>query len=185
LAARNTASVESRVWTHEGLVRSQSGGERDVKADCSGAPSTLQHRGQSGGHKVHFSPELTSAAGDFVSSLGWTAICGRRPWPLRKNIIGHGMVPVFRGRLASGCALRHVRAALPLLNQPPRQQGHCSFVHPLIEQRRDLLSEIGGLTEPGELKALQRRARGREQEVPRWLGARRDQGSLLRVDRRR
>jgi len=41
---------------------------------------------------------------------------------------------------------------------------------PLVEQRADLLPEIGGMAEAREFIALQRGARSGEKELPRRLG---------------
>jgi hypothetical protein len=99
----------------------------------------------------------------------WPAVCGRRDRPIRKEIIGHGMSALQR-RIAGRNGLQHLRRTLALLHQPAREHRASILFKPLIEKRADLLAEIGGMVETREFVALQRSARSREKELPRWLG---------------
>ena len=101
----------------------------------------------------------------------------KRRGSIRKNIIGHATgnaggrgMPVrlkqFLARGVRGVAWR----PLALLDEPPREHGASVLFHPLIEQRANLLAEIGGMAETRKLIALQRIARCREKELPRRLG---------------
>lgn len=103
----------------------------------------------------------------FTSS--WTSVCGRRDRPIREKIIGHSM-RIFRERFAGRNALQHLRRALLLFHQPPRQHSGGILLHPKIEQRADLLAEIGGVAETREFIALQRISRSRQKKLPRGLG---------------
>jgi hypothetical protein len=109
----------------------------------------------------------------------WAAVCGRRDRPIRKKIIGHGM-SVLQQSLAGRGGLQHLRRALALLHQPAREHGASILFKPKIEKRADLLAEIGGMVETREFVALQRSARSREKELPRWLGLVADHAGLLK-----
>jgi len=67
--------------------------------------------------------------------------------------------------------LRGKNGALALLDQPAGDHGVGVFVEPLIEQGRDLLAEIGRVTEAREFVALQGIAGCGEKELPGRLGA--------------
>lgn len=103
----------------------------------------------------------------FTSSR--TSICGRRDRPIRKKIIGHTM-SIFPERFACRGVLQHLLRTLPLLHQPARQHGGGILLHPKIEQRADLLAEIGGVAETREFVALERVSRSRQKKLPRGLG---------------
>jgi len=60
---------------------------------------------------------------------------------------------VFRG--LSGGELRHGKFALAVLDQPARQQGCGSLLHPLIDESRNFLSQVGRMAQPGKFVALQ------------------------------
>jgi hypothetical protein len=96
------------------------------------------------------------------------AICRRRDRPIREKIIGRS-ITVFRGRFSRKSRFVNLRRALPLLHQPARQHGRGIFLHPQVEQRTDLLAEIGGMAETREFIALQRVSGRREEELPTWL----------------
>src|SRR5712664_612810 len=114
------------------------------------------------------SGELCKSSRKIAITSRWAAIGGRGTRPIRKKIIGHGMSGSQR-RLASGSGLQRLRRALALLHQPARQHGGGSLLEPLVEQRADLFSQIGGMAEAREFIALQRGARSREKEFPRGL----------------
>ncbi len=87
------------------------------------------------------------------------AVCGRRSFPIRKKIIGHGM-SMLRQQFAGSNGFLISRWAFPLLNQPAREHGTSIFFEPLVQKRADLLAKIGGMTQTREFVALQRVARG-------------------------
>jgi len=68
------------------------------------------------------------------------AVCGSR--------FGGGLV-------RSGLGFRGENRAFALLDQPAGDHGVRVFVEPLVEQGRDLLTEIGRVTEAREFVALQ------------------------------
>ena len=84
------------------------------------------------------------------------AVCGSR--------FGGGLV-------RSGLGFRGEHRTFALLDQPAGDHGVGVFVEPLVEQGRDLLAEIGRVTEAREFVALQGVAGGGEKELPGWLGA--------------
>lgn len=96
--------------------------------------------------------------------------------PLRQKVIGHRMA-VARRRRGNGLGLRRsfgtggADAAFPLLDQPAGNHGVGVLVEPLIEERRDLLAEIGSVGEAGEFVRLQGVAGSSEEELPGRLGA--------------
>ena len=94
---------------------------------------------------------------------------------IRQKIIGHRMAVCGRGvgggRVRCLLRLRGKNGALALLDQPASDHGVGIFVEPLVEQGRDLLAEIGRVTEAGEFVALQGVAGSGEKELPRRLGA--------------
>jgi hypothetical protein len=101
---------------------------------------------------------------------------------IRQKIIGHRMA-VGRRRIGSGGFRRGfagcgARAAIALLDQPAGDHGVGVFIQPLIQERRDLLAEIGGVAEAGKLVGVQGVAGSGEQELPRRLGALRGQEGL-------
>jgi hypothetical protein len=87
----------------------------------------------------------------------WATVNGRRGLPIRKKIIGRDMRVPLRS-IAEGGSRQHLRGALVLLQQPAREHGTGIFFQPLIEQRADLLAEIGGMAEAREFVTLQRSA---------------------------
>jgi len=110
-----------------------------------------------------------------------TAVGMRWNGPIRKNIIGHGVSGMsalgqdFRG----GRDLLQVQGALALLDQPAGEHSRGVFLHPLIQEGRNFLAEISGMTETRELIALQRSARSREKKLPRGLRAGQGHRGLL------
>ena len=78
---------------------------------------------------------------------------------IRQKIIGHRMAVCgsrFGGGLVrSGLGFRGENRAFALLDQPAGDHGVGVFVEPLVEQGRDLLTEIGRVTEAREFVALQ------------------------------
>ena len=95
--------------------------------------------------------------------------CGWRGHPIGEKVIGHGGC-VFRRDSTGDSLFPHLLRPFPLLHQPARKHGRGVFLHPLIEKCADLFAEICGMAESREFIALQRIARGREQELPRGLG---------------
>jgi len=103
----------------------------------------------------------------------WTANYGRRDRLIREEIIGHSMRAVRRMDGPRIDGLRRVlntRRAFALLHKPSREHGGGVFFEPRVEQLSNLLAEIGGVTEPRQLVALQRGTRGRQEKLPRRLG---------------
>src|SRR6266852_4699560 len=95
----------------------------------------------------------------------------RRNDAIRQKIIGHRMA-VGGGGL--GC--RRFRGgaedgAFALLDEPASERGVGVFFKPLIEEGSDLLAEICGVGQAGELVALESVAGGGEKELPRGLSA--------------
>jgi hypothetical protein len=82
---------------------------------------------------------------------------------IREKNIGHGW-PAIRFGLA-GCRVG-LRRTGTLLHQPARQHGGSIFLEPLVEQGVDLLSKVGGVTQPRQFIALQTIARSGKQEFP-------------------
>ena len=96
------------------------------------------------------------------------SICGRRDRPIHKKIIGR-TISVFRDSFSRNGGFVNLLWAFPLLHQPARQHGRGIFLHPQVEQRADLLAEIGGVAETREFITLQRISRSREKKLPRRL----------------
>jgi hypothetical protein len=87
---------------------------------------------------------------------------------IRKEIMGltlHTRI-VFR---ASADGDGDAGGAFALLQKQARDGGIGLVRQPLIEQRANLLAEIGGVGQARQLKALQRVLRSRKQELPGWL----------------
>src|SRR5262249_12124923 len=94
---------------------------------------------------------------------------GRRS-RLHKKIIGRSQAAV---RTRFGFAAQHFSAAerfVALLHQPAREHGRRVFFHPLIQERADLLSQVGGVRKPRQFVALQRVFGSGQQELPWRLG---------------
>ena len=96
------------------------------------------------------------------------AVCRWGSTPIRQKIIGRGTSLLARGltcRSTFGLA-----RTLALLDQPARE--HCAgiFLEPLIQQRGNLLVQIGGVAETREFITLQRISGRREKKLPRRLG---------------
>jgi hypothetical protein len=100
---------------------------------------------------------------------GWNVVWRRRTRPIRKNIIGHAALLPNHVICRSG--LRNIRAFAEL-QQQTCQHRRSVFVEPLVEQRDDFLSQIGGVIQPRQLVRLQRSARSRKQKFP-WRLTRR------------
>jgi len=96
---------------------------------------------------------------------------------IRQKIIGHRIGSASSG-FRGGRLLWTENRDLALANQPAREIGGGIFVEPLIEQRGNLLAQIGGVAEARKLIALQGIARSGEKEFPRRLGARSGQEGL-------
>jgi len=114
---------------------------------------------------------------------------------IRQNIIGHARRPGTLRRtghaIRCGAAARgkqsltqgvfgNARRPFALLDQPAREHGASALFHLLVEQRANLLAEIGGMGQSRKFVALKRIARSREKELPRRLGWGTRHDSLLR-----
>lgn len=107
---------------------------------------------------------------------GCAADVARRNRAIREKIIGHRM-GVFRrpgsGQLAGGFELA-------MFHEPAGQQSRGRFFHPLIDQSRNFLAQVGRMAQPGKFIALQTVARCREEKLPRRLRFMAGQTGLLR-----
>lgn len=95
---------------------------------------------------------------------------------IRQKIIGHRMAVgggggggLFRLRASLGFGGRRADALQALLDQPARNHGVGVLVEPLVEEGRDLLSEISRMAEAGEFVGVQGVAGSGEKEIPRRL----------------
>jgi hypothetical protein len=129
--------------------------------------------GKAGGELSNTSRKIA-----FTSSVA--AVCRRGDRPIRKNIIGRS-VSGLRQQIADAGRFLCSRRVLTLLNQVAREHSCRVLLHPLIEKRGNLLAEIGRVIETREFIALERIARSREQELPRWLGEGTSHGGLLEI----
>lgn len=92
----------------------------------------------------------------------------RRERLIREEIIGHRMrtgLGAGRGRIV--CA--GGGGTLALFHQPAREHRAGVFIEPLIEQRANFLTKVGGMTETREFVGLERCSRSGQQEFPRRL----------------
>jgi len=92
----------------------------------------------------------------------------RREHLIREEIIGHRMragLGAGRGRIV--CA--GGRGTLALFHQPAREHRAGVFIEPLIEQRSNFLTKVGGMTETREFVGLERCSGSGQQEFPRRL----------------
>lgn len=96
---------------------------------------------------------------------------------IRKKIIGHTLC-VRRAFLAVCDGRRDVRGAFTLLEQQPRDRGVGLIGQPLVHQRADLLTQIGGVRQTGQFKTLERILRSGQQKIPRWLVSAAGHGGL-------
>jgi hypothetical protein len=92
----------------------------------------------------------------------------RRERLIREEIIGHRM------RTGLGTGRRRIVCAgggrtLALFHQPAREHRAGVFIKPLIEQRSNFLTKVGGMTETREFVGLERCTRSGQQEFPRRL----------------
>jgi hypothetical protein len=85
--------------------------------------------------------------------------------PVRKNIIGRTSAFVVRGLWGRRWLFAEDRA-LALIHEPASQHGRGVLLEILIEQGRQLLTEIGGMREPGKFIRLQRVSGSGEKELP-------------------
>ena len=106
------------------------------------------------------------------------ALLGRRPSPIRKEIIGHGMCRAIRGLRANNRVAGNERA-FTLLDQPASEHGGGAFFHPLIEQRANFFAEIGGMAQSRKFVTLQGVSRSRQKKLPWGLGLVTGHGILL------
>ena len=92
----------------------------------------------------------------------------RRGRLIREEVIGRRMrtgLGSGRGRIVCAGGGR----TLALFHQPAREHRAGVFVKPLVEQRTDFLTKVGGMTEPSEFVGLERCSRSGQQEFPRRL----------------
>jgi hypothetical protein len=122
--------------------------------------------------------ELSNTSRKIAFTSSGAAVCRRRDRAIRQNIIGRS-VSGPQQRVARAGRFLCARRVLTLLNQVAREHGCRVFLHPLVEKRGNLLAEIGRMIETREFVALERIARSREQELPRWLRAGTSHGRLL------
>jgi hypothetical protein len=124
--------------------------------------------------------ELSNTSRKIAFTSSVAAVCRRGDGPIRQNIIGRS-VSGLRQQIADAGRFLRAWRMFPLLNQVAREHGCRVFLHPLIEKRGNLLAEIGRMVETREFVALERIARSREQELPRWLRAGTSHGRLLEI----
>ncbi len=114
--------------------------------------------------------------------MGFTSrgasVCRRRDRPIHKKIIGR-RVSVLRSQLGGRIAFLRARGTFPKLHQPAGQHGGGIFIHPLIDECRDFLSKIRGVTEARKLVALKRGPGSGKKELPRRLRLLTDHLGLL------
>ncbi len=95
----------------------------------------------------------------------------RRNDAIRQKIIGHRMA-VRGGGLGCGRFRGGAKdGAFALLDEPAGEHCGSVFLEPLVEEGSDLLAEIGGVGQAGELVALESVAGGGEKELPGRLSA--------------
>lgn len=85
---------------------------------------------------------------------------------IREKIIGHRLG--FFARLHGGKP-RCDEFALTMLHEPAGQQSRGSFFHPLINQSRNFLPQVGRMAQPGKFIALQAVSGCRKEKIPRRL----------------
>src|SRR5882672_3589321 len=168
------AAADARVGERAGRARgcearARSAGARELRSRRPMNRNTVPSQRASKTAMGKARSELCKRPRKIAITSRWAAICGRRNRPISKKVIGHGMF-TFHLRLAGGNGLQPLRGALALLHQPARQHGAGILLEPLVEQRADLLPEIGGMAEAREFIALQQGARSGEKELPRRLG---------------
>jgi hypothetical protein len=154
--ARSGAALEERV-----VLRGWQASPGEIRRTPARERVSVAPFGEFSGNLRFSSPKIV------LTSCG-AAVYGRRPIPLRKNIIGHRMavrLQRFMGRSGLSVAQR----TFAVLDEPAREHGASVFIKPFIEQSANFLAEIGGMTEAREFITLQRVARGREKELPRGL----------------
>jgi hypothetical protein len=107
-----------------------------------------------------------------------SGVAARNAWAsetIRQKIIGHRMAVCGSrlgfGLVRSGLGFRGENRAFALLDQPSSHHGVRIFVQPLVQKRRDLFPQVGGVSEAGELIAVERVSRSGQKKFPGWLGA--------------
>jgi hypothetical protein len=140
------------------------------------------HRSREGNSamSVPSSGDVWIALRKMAITSSWAAVGRGRSRPIRKKVIGRA-VSVPGKQIRKRRVLVRARSAFPLVHQQAREHGFGVFLDPLLEERHDLFAEIGGMTEAGEFKALERGARSGEQKLPRKLGLMNGHGDLLRM----
>jgi hypothetical protein len=133
-------------------------------------PGALPTRQAPGSGCGKISEKASVKCSEILSHSCGAAVCGLRSTSIRKKVMGHGTFLLWR-QVAGWERLRFPRRPLGPLHQPSRKHGLGAFVDPLVEKRPNLLAEIGGMSETGKFKALQRVARRREKELPRRLSS--------------
>jgi hypothetical protein len=125
--------------------------------------ATTHHLRRNGANEVgggSEGPEADDASRDVANSR-------YRHRCLRIAIIGRSG-HYFRLQISAAAgAYRFLRHAIPMLHQPSRQQRRGSLLEPDIQQFDDFLPDVRSIGQSGQLKALKRNARRREQKLPR------------------
>lgn len=165
---RGCATFEGNVGASEGFARRE-------------APlGTHRSREGNGTIGVVGSGDMCIALREMAITSCWAAVGRGRSRPIRKNIIRHA-IPVFGKQIRKRRGFVGVGSAFALIHQQAREHGFGILLNPFLEERGDLLPEIGGMTEAGQFKALERVARSGEQKLPRKLGLMNGHGNLLRM----
>jgi hypothetical protein len=167
---RGCATFEGNVGASEGVARGV------------GPLGTHRSREGNGTMSVAGSDDMCIALRKMAITSCWTAVGRGRSRPIRKNVIGHAIpVRILGEQIRERNGFVGVRSALALVHQKAREHGFGIFLDPLLEERGDLLAEIGGVAEAREFEALKRVARSGKQEFPRELGFMNGHGDLLRM----
>src|SRR5260370_11956657 len=155
-----------QAWLREALDGNAGSGVREPLGRM--MPGTTPGPDDRGVASARTSGKLRILHPQMTCNSGGASICGRRDRLIRKKVIGR-CVSVFRQMFTSRSVCLRLLRAFPLVHQPARQHGRGVFLHPKVQQRGNLLAEIGGMVETREFKALQRISRSREEKLPRRL----------------
>jgi len=137
-------------------------------AGAQGAPRYTLAVGNVGAKKRKASKSAARNAGE---DSGTAASATRRNEPIRQKVIGRAMAVGGRRFRGSGFFDGRMDRELALLDEPASEIGSGVFLEPLIEQGSDFLTQIGGMSEAGELVGLKRIAGSGEKKFPGSLGA--------------
>lgn len=92
-----------------------------------------------------------------------------RPGAFTQKIIGHEIVRAgCRGSAVGGRPgmQRLAHRAVALFDQPAGQERARVLLEPLVQQAADLLAQVGGVVQPGQLVGVQGERGGGEKELP-------------------